>query len=96
VRKLAASFQRDSVRVTVGSDDLTANSRVEQALEVFDDPRSKKYAISLVSTSKSLMENTAAAFLVTFVRHSPETLQKHHQKTIGFSFLSSTRRRLHE
>jgi ATP-dependent RNA helicase DBP3 len=30
VRKLASSFQRDPVRVTVGSDDLTANSRVEQ------------------------------------------------------------------
>lgn len=43
VRKLASSFQRDPVRVTVGSDDLTANSRVEQVLEVFDDVRSKKY-----------------------------------------------------
>lgn len=41
VRKLASSFQRDPVRVTVGSDDLTANSRVEQVLEVFDDVRSK-------------------------------------------------------
>lgn len=41
VRRLAASFQRDPVRVTVGSDDLTANSRVEQVLEVFDDTRSK-------------------------------------------------------
>ena len=58
VRKLAASFQRDPVRVTVGSDDLTANSRVEQVLEVFDDTRSKKYASSLVSASSSLMKNT--------------------------------------
>lgn len=30
VRRLAATFQCDPVRVTVGSDDLTANSRVEQ------------------------------------------------------------------
>jgi hypothetical protein len=30
VRRLASTFQRDPVRVTVGSDDLTANSRVEQ------------------------------------------------------------------
>ena len=30
VRRLAATFQRNPVRVTVGSDDLTANSRVEQ------------------------------------------------------------------
>ncbi|KAH9921308.1 DEAD-domain-containing protein, partial [Fomitopsis serialis] len=41
VRRLAGSFQRDPVRVTVGSDDLTANSRVEQTVEVFDDSRSK-------------------------------------------------------
>lgn len=32
VRKLAASFLRNPVRVTVGSDDLTANSRVEQGM----------------------------------------------------------------
>ena len=42
VRRLASSFQRDPVRVTVGSDDLTANSRVEQSVEVFDDARSKE------------------------------------------------------
>ena len=30
VRKLAASFLRDPVHVTVGSDDLSANRRVEQ------------------------------------------------------------------
>ncbi|GBE78675.1 ATP-dependent RNA helicase DBP3 [Sparassis crispa] len=41
VRRLAATFQRDPVRVTVGSDELTANSRVEQVVEVFDDARSK-------------------------------------------------------
>ncbi|KAI0318180.1 P-loop containing nucleoside triphosphate hydrolase protein [Amylostereum chailletii] len=41
VRRLASSFQRDPVRVTVGSDDLTANSRVEQEVEVFDDEREK-------------------------------------------------------
>lgn len=42
VRRLAGTFQRDPVRVTVGSDDLTANSRVEQSVEVFDDGRSKE------------------------------------------------------
>ncbi|KAG1777278.1 P-loop containing nucleoside triphosphate hydrolase protein [Suillus placidus] len=41
VRRLASSFQHSPVRVTVGSDDLTANSRVEQVVEVFDDPREK-------------------------------------------------------
>ena len=42
VRRLAASFQRNPVRVTVGSDDLTANRRVEQVVEVFDDQREKE------------------------------------------------------
>jgi ATP-dependent RNA helicase DBP3 len=42
VRRLAGTFQRDPVRVTVGSDDLTANSRVEQSIDVFDDARSKE------------------------------------------------------
>ncbi|EGO19475.1 hypothetical protein SERLADRAFT_352582 [Serpula lacrymans var. lacrymans S7.9] len=41
VRRLASTFQRNPVRVTVGSDDLTANSRVEQFVEVFDDVRDK-------------------------------------------------------
>ena len=48
VRRLAASFQRDPVRVTVGSDDLTANSRVEQSVEVFDDQRSKECVLFLI------------------------------------------------
>lgn len=42
VRRLAGTFQRNPVRVTVGSDDLTANSRVAQVVEVFDDARSKE------------------------------------------------------
>lgn len=42
VRRLASSFQRDPVRVTVGSDDLTANSRVDQVVEVFDNSREKE------------------------------------------------------
>lgn len=42
VRRLASTFQHAPVRVTVGSDDLTANSRVEQSVEVFDDARSKE------------------------------------------------------
>ncbi|CUA73693.1 ATP-dependent RNA helicase DBP3 [Cryptococcus neoformans var, neoformans B-3501A] [Rhizoctonia solani] len=41
VRRLAGTFQRDPVRVTVGKDELQANSRVEQVVEVFDDVRDK-------------------------------------------------------
>ncbi|KAH8834746.1 P-loop containing nucleoside triphosphate hydrolase protein [Flagelloscypha sp. PMI_526] len=41
VRRLASSFLRNPIRVTVGSEDLAANSRVEQIVEVFEDVRSK-------------------------------------------------------
>ncbi|KAK7041710.1 RNA-dependent ATPase [Paramarasmius palmivorus] len=41
VRRLASTFQNKPVRVTVGSDDLTANRRVEQSVEVLDDSRQK-------------------------------------------------------
>jgi len=41
VRRLAESFLRDPVRITVGSEDLTANSRIVQEIEVFDDEREK-------------------------------------------------------
>lgn len=47
VRRLASSFLRDPVRVTVGSDDLTANSRVEQAVEVLDDAHGKECVTNL-------------------------------------------------
>ncbi|KXN84798.1 ATP-dependent RNA helicase DBP3 [Leucoagaricus sp. SymC.cos] len=58
VRRLASSFQRNPVRVTVGSDDLTANSRVEQILEVFDDARSKDQR--LLATLRSLSHKKTA------------------------------------
>ncbi|KIY45737.1 DEAD-domain-containing protein [Fistulina hepatica ATCC 64428] len=46
VRRLASTFQKDPVRVTVGSDDLTANSCIEQVVEVLDDSRQKDARLS--------------------------------------------------
>ncbi|KAL9939025.1 hypothetical protein V8E36_001838 [Tilletia maclaganii] len=42
VRGLAESFMRNPTRVTVGSDELSANRRVSQEVEVFDDGRAKE------------------------------------------------------
>ena len=42
VRRLASTFLKDPIRVTVGSDELTANKRIEQIVEVIDDPRQKE------------------------------------------------------
>ncbi|KAG6890999.1 hypothetical protein C0992_011276 [Termitomyces sp. T32_za158] len=53
VRRLASTFQKTPVRITVGSDDLTANSRVEQSVEVFDDSRSKDSRLLAVLRSLS-------------------------------------------
>ncbi|KAF8554540.1 DEAD-domain-containing protein [Imleria badia] len=64
VRRLAGTFQRNPVRVTVGSDDLTANSHVEQIVEVFDDPREKD--ARLAKTLKTL------AHKKTSTKGSPE------------------------
>ncbi|WVN87044.1 ATP-dependent RNA helicase DBP3 [Cryptococcus depauperatus CBS 7841] len=41
VRRLASSFLNDPVRITVGSDELSANKRIEQFVEVLDSPRDK-------------------------------------------------------
>ncbi|GAA6031605.1 hypothetical protein JCM8097_006545 [Rhodosporidiobolus ruineniae] len=42
VRKLAADFMTEPLRITVGSDSLTANSRVEQVAIVVEDQRKKE------------------------------------------------------
>ena len=45
VRKLASEFLRkgrECMRVTVGSDELSANHRVEQVVEVMDGPHGKR------------------------------------------------------
>ncbi|KAL7416919.1 P-loop containing nucleoside triphosphate hydrolase protein [Mrakia frigida] len=41
VRQLANTFMKTPVRITVGSDELSANSRVEQNVEVFNTSRDK-------------------------------------------------------
>lgn len=41
VRSMAATFMKTPVRITVGSDELSANKRVEQNVEVFNTSRDK-------------------------------------------------------
>ena len=42
VRQLANSYMRDPIRIVVGREDLSANQRVEQVVDVFDDPNEKE------------------------------------------------------
>ncbi|BGP18496.1 hypothetical protein JCM10213_001188 [Rhodosporidiobolus nylandii] len=46
VRQLAADFMTSPLRITVGSDSLTANSRVEQVAIVVEDPRKKEMLLT--------------------------------------------------
>ncbi|OCF43497.1 ATP-dependent RNA helicase DBP3 [Kwoniella heveanensis CBS 569] len=41
VRRLASTFLHDPIRITVGSDELSANKRIEQVVEVLDSSRDK-------------------------------------------------------
>jgi ATP-dependent RNA helicase DBP3 len=45
VRKLASSFMRDPVKVTIGSLELSANVRVTQKVEVLAEQRDKEYRL---------------------------------------------------
>lgn len=77
VRRLASTFQRDPVRVTVGSDDLTANSRVEQSVEVFDDARSKDTRLldrlRFLSHKKTTKTGSDEARILIFALYKKET-----------------------
>lgn len=42
VRRLASTFLHDPVKITVGSDELSANKRIEQVVEVLDSSRDKE------------------------------------------------------
>ncbi|KAF8895026.1 P-loop containing nucleoside triphosphate hydrolase protein [Gymnopilus junonius] len=76
VRRLASTFQRDPIRVTVGSDDLTANSRVEQVVEVFDDARSKDQRLlnllQSLSHKKTTQTGASEARILVFALYKKE------------------------
>jgi len=76
VRQLASTFQKNPVRVTVGSGDLAANSRIEQIVEVLDDWRSKDSRLlahlrSLAHKKKSTSGSSDVRVLV-FVLYKKE------------------------
>ncbi|KIJ04739.1 hypothetical protein PAXINDRAFT_94366, partial [Paxillus involutus ATCC 200175] len=76
VRRLASTFQLNPVRVTVGSDDLTANSRVEQIVEVFDDPREKDSRLTKnlknLSHKKTSTKGSPDARILVFALYKKE------------------------
>ncbi|KAJ6627027.1 P-loop containing nucleoside triphosphate hydrolase protein [Mycena sp. CBHHK59/15] len=76
VRRLASTFQQNPVRVTVGSDDLTANSRVEQVVEVFDDTRSKDSRLlghlRTLAHKKTTTTGAAEARILVFALYKKE------------------------
>ncbi|KAL0578526.1 RNA-dependent ATPase [Marasmius crinis-equi] len=78
VRRLASTFQNNPVRVTVGSDDLTANSRVEQFVEVLDDSRQKDSRLlhhlrNLGHQKRPSGKGSDEARIIVFALYKPET-----------------------
>ena len=45
VRELAHEFLQKPMKITIGSDDLTAGSTIEQIVEVFDDERQRQWKL---------------------------------------------------
>ena len=45
VRELAHEFLQKPIKITIGSDDLTAGSTIEQIVEVFDDDRQRQWKL---------------------------------------------------
>ncbi|KIK02315.1 hypothetical protein K443DRAFT_97176 [Laccaria amethystina LaAM-08-1] len=76
VRRLASTFQTNPVRVTVGSDDLTANSRVEQSVVVFDDARSKDQRLlallQKLSHKKTTTKGASDSLILIFALYKKE------------------------
>ncbi|TIA94785.1 hypothetical protein E3P94_04062 [Wallemia ichthyophaga] len=70
VRALAATFMRDPVRVTVGSEELTANKRVDQVIETIDNPRMKEQRLN--AHLKSIRKEMGNARVLVFALYKKE------------------------
>ncbi|KAI0258794.1 P-loop containing nucleoside triphosphate hydrolase protein [Gloeopeniophorella convolvens] len=77
VRRLAGSFLRDPVRITVGSEDLTANSRVVQEIEVFDDEREKDQRLlaHLRKLAPKTKDGSQSARILVFALYKKEAVR---------------------
>ncbi|KAI9451536.1 DEAD-domain-containing protein [Russula earlei] len=74
VRRLASTFLHNPVRVTVGSDDLTANSRVAQEIEVFDDEHEKDQRL-FAHLKKLASKKSRSARVLVFVLYKKEAVR---------------------
>ncbi|KAF8319937.1 DEAD-domain-containing protein [Clavulina sp. PMI_390] len=89
VRRLASTFLRSPIRITVGSDDLTANSRVAQSIDVFDDPRSKDKRLHTLlkslnhSTDHAANEESRILIFVLYKNEADRVLET--LRYIGFT-----------
>ncbi|BFZ58016.1 RNA-dependent ATPase [Savitreella phatthalungensis] len=63
VRKLAASFMRNPVRITIGSQELSANVRVSQSVEVVE-PRDKEFKLQSILKKHHSGKNSEDRILI--------------------------------
>ena len=63
VRRLASTFLKDPIRIAVGSDELSANKRIEQIVEVLDHSQQKEYALYTLLRSMLIAYTLSARML---------------------------------
>ncbi|KAH9440458.1 hypothetical protein Pst134EB_031070 [Puccinia striiformis f. sp. tritici] len=79
VRRLAADFMNEPVRILVGADELTASCSVEQTVEVLEETRGKEW--KLLNTLKDLgingHKNTSKDKIIVFALYKKEAQRIH-------------------
>ncbi|EPY50661.1 ATP-dependent RNA helicase Dbp3 [Schizosaccharomyces cryophilus OY26] len=71
VRALAATFLKDPVKITIGSDELSASQNITQIIELLDDSRSKERSL-INCISKNLASAGEGEKILVFVLYKKE------------------------
>ncbi|WAQ92793.1 hypothetical protein PtA15_17A275 [Puccinia triticina] len=79
VRRLAADFMHEPVRILVGADELTASCSVEQTVEVLEETRGKEWKLlsTLQQLGKDSLYNKSKDKVIVFALYKKEASRLH-------------------
>ncbi|KAA1107265.1 RNA-dependent ATPase, variant 2 [Puccinia graminis f. sp. tritici] len=79
VRRLAADFMHEPVRILVGADELTASCSVEQTVEVLEETRGKEWKLlnTLKELGKDSQKNKSKDKIIVFALYKKEAQRLH-------------------
>jgi ATP-dependent RNA helicase DBP3 len=79
VRRLAADFMHEPVRILVGADELTASCSVEQTVEVLEESRGKEWKLlnTLKEIGKDNQKNKSKDKIIVFALYKKEAQRLH-------------------